>query len=71
MTDHTIPAPVARSGNTIAASLATRLVDRLLDWMDRARARHSLAALTENELKDIGLSRGDVEYEIRKPFWRG
>jgi len=72
MTDHIFPVLAARTGNgDVAVSLATRLADKLLDWMDRARARHSLAGLTESELKDIGLSRGDVEFEIRKPFWRG
>ena len=71
MTDHTFPVLVARTGNAIPASLATRLADTLLEWMDRARSRHSLARLTESELKDIGLSRSEVGYEVRKPFWRG
>jgi len=50
--------------------LLTRLVDLALDWSERARARHQLAALTEGELKDIGLSRADVSMETSKPFWR-
>jgi uncharacterized protein YjiS (DUF1127 family) len=29
-----------------------------------------LARLSERDLKDIGLSRYDVEMELRKPFWR-
>jgi uncharacterized protein YjiS (DUF1127 family) len=71
MTDHTIPVLVARTGNGVApVSLATRLVDKLLEWMERARTRHSLAGLTDNELKDIGLSRGDVAHEAGKTFWR-
>ena len=36
-----------------------------------ARERRNLAALSEHSLKDIGLSRADVEYELRRPFWLG
>jgi uncharacterized protein YjiS (DUF1127 family) len=36
----------------------------------RARQRRDLAALSDHALRDIGLSRGDVEIEIGKPFWR-
>jgi uncharacterized protein YjiS (DUF1127 family) len=32
----------------------------------RARARHQLAALDDRILRDIGLSRGDVEMERRR-----
>ena len=72
MTNHSLPLLVATTGNPHPReSLATWLVDKLLDWMERARGRHTLAGLTENELKDIGLSRGDVDYEAGKPFWRG
>jgi uncharacterized protein YjiS (DUF1127 family) len=36
----------------------------------RARQRRDLAALSDHSLRDIGLSRVDVESEISKPFWR-
>ena len=36
----------------------------------RARQRRDLAALSEHSLRDIGLSRADVDFEVRKPFWR-
>jgi uncharacterized protein YjiS (DUF1127 family) len=36
----------------------------------RARQRRDLAALSEHSLRDIGLSRADVEIEISKPIWR-
>lgn len=45
-------------------------VDFLLTWNRRARERHLLAALDEARLKDIGISRADVEREAAKPFWR-
>lgn len=39
-------------------------------WMERARQRRQLARLDEFQLKDIGLSRADVEKEVSRPFWR-
>jgi uncharacterized protein YjiS (DUF1127 family) len=36
----------------------------------RARQRRDLAALSDHNLRDIGLTRGDVEIEVGKPFWR-
>jgi uncharacterized protein YjiS (DUF1127 family) len=33
--------------------------------------RRTLAMLNDHMLKDIGLSRVDVEREVSKPFWRG
>jgi uncharacterized protein YjiS (DUF1127 family) len=36
----------------------------------RARQRRDLAALSDHGLRDIGLSRSDVDLEISKPFWR-
>jgi len=39
-------------------------------WHERARQRRQLASFNEFQLKDIGLSRADVEGEISRPFWR-
>jgi uncharacterized protein YjiS (DUF1127 family) len=36
----------------------------------RARQRRELAALSDHSLRDIGLSRADVDVEISKPIWR-
>ncbi len=36
----------------------------------RAQQGRDLAALSDNALRDIGLSRREVELEIDKPFWR-
>lgn len=46
------------------------LVQRLLDWQERSFQRQDLWRLGDHELKDIGLSRADVEAEAGKPFWR-
>jgi len=37
---------------------------------ERARQRRALARLNDFDLRDIGLTRQDVEDETAKPFWR-
>lgn len=49
-------------GRWVATAFAT--------WAERARSRRELAALSEYELRDIGLTRADVLCETSKPFWR-
>jgi uncharacterized protein YjiS (DUF1127 family) len=48
---------------------AVREVLRL--WWRRYLERTELAAWTDRDLNDVGLSRGDITDEIAKPFWRG
>ena len=45
-----------RIGQTFAALVAT-----VVDWNDKRVTRSALAALTDRELADIGLSRADIE----------
>ncbi|HLB80832.1 MAG TPA: DUF1127 domain-containing protein [Dongiaceae bacterium] len=52
------------------AALLARICDAGLHWLELSRQRRSLQALDERRLKDIGLTRADVEREARKPFWR-
>ena len=59
------PAAAAETG------LIARSFDLLLTWHERRRARANLIGLPDGILKDMGLSRGDAEYEYEKPFWRG
>jgi uncharacterized protein YjiS (DUF1127 family) len=42
----------------------------LTEWRRRARGRTELAALSDRELRDIGMTRYDARREIGKPFWR-
>jgi len=39
-------------------------------WRRRRRTRRELATLDDRTLHDIGLTRGDAEFLINKPFWR-
>jgi uncharacterized protein YjiS (DUF1127 family) len=44
--------------------------EQVMAWFERTRQRRQLQQLGDHMLKDIGLSRADVEAEISKPFWR-
>ena len=44
--------------------------EQVLSWLERVRQRRHLAQLSDHMLKDIGLTRVDVEAELSKPFWR-
>jgi uncharacterized protein YjiS (DUF1127 family) len=51
-------------------SVVARLGALLRLWRRRIRERDQLARLSERDLHDLGLSRGAVYAELRKPFWR-
>ena len=53
-----------------AGPIATLLLDLLSNWLRRARERRALQGLDDGMLKDIGLTRADIEFEVHKPFWR-
>jgi uncharacterized protein YjiS (DUF1127 family) len=42
----------------------------VLAWQDRARQRSQLQLMDQRMLRDIGLTRVDIDLETRKPFWR-
>lgn len=46
------------------------MVDRLMDWAERAHQRQTLTGLDDHLLKDIGISRVEAEHEAAKPFWK-
>jgi uncharacterized protein YjiS (DUF1127 family) len=41
-----------------------------LTWLDRVRQRRQLCELSDQMLRDIGLTRADAWAEHAKPFWR-
>ncbi len=44
--------------------------NKIAFWMARSRQRKQLATLDARLLKDIGLTKEEVQQEIAKPFWR-
>jgi uncharacterized protein YjiS (DUF1127 family) len=47
-----------------------RAVERVQLWQERAHERHALASLDDHILKDIGVTRSEVNAEAAKPFWK-
>ena len=60
---------VRPSRTNAGRGLVTRLFDQLIEWLDRARQRRHLGELDDRLLRDIGLSRAEVENEVSRPFW--
>ncbi|MGO8915903.1 MAG: DUF1127 domain-containing protein [Stellaceae bacterium] len=55
---------------TRLALLVAGLLAALADWRRRVRARAELLRFSDRQLRDIGVTRADVEHEYAKPFWR-
>ena len=55
-------APVRKVG------FLTTLIASLRDWNDQRATRAQLSKLTDRELNDIGLCRGDIEMVVEKTF---
>ena len=49
---------------------ATPPLKLLVAWMQRIDSREKLKTLSDRSLKDIGLTRLEIEKEISKPFWK-
>ncbi|MDH0748153.1 DUF1127 domain-containing protein [Pseudomonas sp. GD03842] len=45
------------------------VVEQLARWHRLHRERVQLASLSDDALKDLGLSRADVAEESERPFW--
>ncbi len=44
-------------------------VNRISRWRLLHRQRMELASLSDDALKDMGLSRADIQQEVERPFW--
>jgi uncharacterized protein YjiS (DUF1127 family) len=47
-----------------------RVRNAVSTWLGRARDRRALAALDDRTLRDIGLTRCEIEAEIARGRWR-
>lgn len=59
-----------------AVPLWKRAIQRVLHWhelacqrRELACQRRELATMSDEALKDIGLSRADIQQEVERPFW--
>ena len=50
--------------------LLPNLLSQFMVWRNRARSRHLLLQLDDRMLRDVGLSRSDVDRECAKHFWQ-
>ncbi|WP_233270889.1 DUF1127 domain-containing protein [Pseudomonas eucalypticola] len=56
------------SGSSVAG-VWQRLTGRVRRWRQLAWERQQLAAMSDDMLKDIGMSRADVAQETERRFW--
>jgi uncharacterized protein YjiS (DUF1127 family) len=54
----------------VGLALLGRGWDEVRVWHDRARDRRMMRLLGERDLRDMGITRQQAEFEIDKPFWR-
>ena len=55
----------ARAGDRLTSAV----LHELIEWRWRSSQRHILRSLDDRMLKDVGLSRADIDRELEKPFW--
>ncbi len=53
----------------LVRAAASRTFGTRLLWQRRANEHHALAHLDDRILRDLGLNRGEVAWELRKQFW--
>lgn len=54
----------------VAADTFWRLTNLITIWRRRARDRADLARMADRDIRDAGLDRSQIVFEINKPFWR-
>ena len=62
--------PLDAAGEAAGGGWVQRFADRLLTWLQRSRQRRQLATFSDHMLKDLGLSRADVDHETSRRFWQ-
>ncbi|WP_181295132.1 DUF1127 domain-containing protein [Pseudomonas sp. Q2-TVG4-2] len=55
--------------STLLTTLLRKSWQQASRWHTLYRQRQQLAALSDEMLKDLGLSRADIETEANRPFW--
>lgn len=62
---------LSRMTSSHAQHGVSRLVARLASVRGRMRERAEASHLSERDLRDLGVSRATLAYELNKPLWRG
>ena len=57
------PAPTRKTVSLLA------IVEWIEALLERRRSRFALSEMTDEQLKDIGISRYDAHREAHRPFW--
>ncbi|NVJ91122.1 MAG: DUF1127 domain-containing protein [Methylocystaceae bacterium] len=60
----------AKAGVRMVKTDVLQLLKLLVTWQERSRQRRHMLSLSNETLKDVGLSRADIEGEAQKPFWQ-
>jgi uncharacterized protein YjiS (DUF1127 family) len=63
-------APIRRSLEMLRQWLMRRHVRAWRTMAERARQRRALAQLSDRELRDIGITRYEIEFVLRQSRWR-
>jgi uncharacterized protein YjiS (DUF1127 family) len=66
---YAIAAALPRAKGRPLSNLLTRLWQQVKRWNQLAEQRRMLASMPDAALKDLGLSRADLEQEVARPFW--
>ena len=61
---------VASTGVATLLSAIRRMPQMVWVWIMRVESRRAMSMLSDHILRDIGLTRADIERELLKPFWR-
>jgi uncharacterized protein YjiS (DUF1127 family) len=62
--------PLAISCENTGRHMMSRWAQIVKIWLARWHGRRELRSLDDEQLKDVGISCGDVLWEAGKPFWR-
>ena len=68
--DHLLPRRAHAGFHIAAGRFARRILEALMRGLEQSRQRRALAQLSDDMLRDIGLTRRDIAPELSKPFWR-
>ncbi|MBI6684247.1 DUF1127 domain-containing protein [Pseudomonas viridiflava] len=61
---------VARSSLLLPLGKALQSMrNHIARWHELHRQRRLLAQMSDGALKDLGLSRADIQHEVERPFW--